>query len=1189
MKLKRKITIYIISAVFAVCLVAALFTANLNAFAYSDRVEITSNTGDTFKAEDISFEEDESFAFSATINFNSGVAAALTFGETEKGLWAFNIDRNANLVKLLYFTKTDDGYSARELLTERFIGNDKMTQAEKLIVEPKVRQVNKVWLAVVITAQSGGAYIECYADGILRFAYTDGSSAARKIDLNRQFDGFEYEGGNIGYNVCAADVFFDEVRVDDSLNYYTELYRNKFHFSQFAHWNNDPNGLVYYGGYYHLFYQHYPFDSVWGDMYWGHARSKDLLSWENLPICLYPERGGAEGATGAGDGYMWSGCARIYHKGESDVIDGERWFGDTSSYRDGDGVGLIIYYTRDGAKQDQMIASSDDGGLTWTKRRYIPSQQILDLGEAKTDCRDPKVFEYDDNGNTVYGMLLTGMREPFDIWFMRSDNLVDWYAAGGFRAKVPLVNTDATNGPECPDIAFLTADDGNEKAVITLTGRGYIVGDLKYDDGNFIFEVEGKDISQMALEEVPVMQMDFGPDSYATQTFYIEEGIYAGETISVSWFSGVPGASASVNSGLLTSLRDKWNCGMTIPVKWGLHFDGENYLLTQTPITKDSSKYKTVIATAENLAVGAGENILKNVKTTTAEIDAVINNPEGGAVAFRVRAGSNEYTEIGWNETDGYYVDRSHTSSGDYLLPRYAEKYVSGMGDKNRLSFLVILDEGGLEVFCGDGAAAFYTVIFASPVSAGMSLECETAITVEKLEISSFVSTWKYGREENALRVGNDKLEMDLTLSNSKNVTVYGEGVEYEIVSGKGVVTYMETPDGIKVFAEKAGEAVIKATCGENTEYISINAYEGVADTDLKYSEITAGEWYISDEGYTGTISADDAFIFSDRTGADFIYSARFNLKNGVAAALVFRATSDMKNYVIANYDNGAGKVKLWSSAGDDIQVDRRVPDLSDIALTVTARANRVKVYLNQELVIDAELREEAPESGLFGLNVCAATVSFKSVAVTDLSDEKYTNGNIEWNHTDSSAFEIINRTLSNKTVDSGFYTVEGRKIVLSQNYMASLPDAGSYVLEVKGQKSRYQIEIEVESIPSAVWQDRQLQGGNAVFYIGNTSSDTLYINGNAVDKSLYKIDGMYLTVDARAFGYGDNEIKLNDNLRAKVSVNAIPTLEPNFNEGNSTAIYVSLFVIVGAVLVGEGAFIAFILLKKGKKDGSDD
>ncbi|MDE6505587.1 MAG: GH32 C-terminal domain-containing protein [Clostridia bacterium] len=1184
MGIKRKLTFCALLILAAACMAAGIFTVKSAANAYTDKIEITSNAGDTFKAEEASFDKDASFVFSATVNFTNGDAAALTFGETENGLWAFNVDRAGNRVKLLYFTKSDGGYSARELLSEYFIGNDKITQAERNMVEPNVRRISAVNLKIAVTVNGGAAYLECYADGIRRFAYKDGSAPADTLDLNGRFGSLKYEGGNLGYNVCNADVAFtDTVIGGHDYSYYSELYRNQFHFSQFAHWNNDPNGLVYYNGYYHLYYQHNPFGNVWGAMYWGHARSTDLMHWENLPVCLYPEQAAANG-WGGGDGYMWSGSARIYHRGESAVIDGERWFGNDDS-------GLIAFYTRDGAKQDQMIMSSNDGGLTWTKRRYIPTQDILGLGAAKTDCRDPKVFTYDDNGKTVYGMLLTGMCEPYNVWFLQSGDLVNWKAAGGFKAKVPLVNTERTNGPECPDIAFIEADNGIKKAVITLAGRGYITGDLSYADNQFIFSVNGKNVAEMELEDVPVKQMDFGPDSYAAQTFYIEDGEYAGKTVSVSWLSGVPGAEASVDSGLLTQLRSRWNCGMTIPVIWGLHFDGNGYVLTQTPITENIVNGKATIASAKNYEVKAGEDILKALSANTAEIVAEIENPEGGAVAFRVRVGENEYTEVGWNKKEGYYVDRTHTASGNLYLPNYAGRYVSATADDTKLSFFILCDNGSLEVFCGNGANPFYAVTFSSPNSSGMSFYCEKDVTFTKLAVNKIASVWNSGADDGYLAVGSDSVELDLSLCKQKDVLVRGAGkVSYEVISGKNAVTFVETSDGISIYAESAGEAVIKASCGELVQYIKVKVHGGEADSDCEFGDVISGDWYRSDEGYLGKIKSGDAFVMSERRGGDFMYSATFDLNSGIAAALVFRADSEMTQYVIANYDHGAGLVKLWSSAGDGVQAERRLNDLENVVLTVFAKDRTIKVYLNDMLVIDYVLCEEAPKEGLFGLNVCAAEVLFKCVSVTDDIDKDYIAGDKAWSHTDGGAFEIVNRSLNNKIVDSGFYTVDGRLVTLSQNYMASLPSAGTYVLEIRGKKSFYCIELKIDSVPLPVWRDLKLtENNNAVFFIGNLSADGVKVNGKIIDASLYKVEGMQLTVYADAFDYGENEVTLSENLCAKVTVSGVAKLEPHFNAGHADVIYAVLFSLVGAVLVAEAVIIALIILKKGKKDGGND
>ena len=331
-------------------------------------------------------------------------------------------------------------------------------------------------------------------------------------------------------------------------------------------------------------------------------------------------------------------------------------------YPNGNGEGLIAFYTRDGVLQDQMVMSSDDGGMTWTKRHLIP-QTAATAPEfmGKTDCRDPKVFPVQKNGAkvTLWGMALTGMGTG-NIWFLKSTNLLDWTYAGNIKGFTNDPNINFRS--ECPDMAFITADDGSTRAVMTLTAREYLVGNIQYDEAKGLIQfidLNGVDVSTLKPEEIAYQRMDFGPDSYATQSYYIddEESEYYGKTISVSWFSGVPGGVASIDSGALQALRKVWNGGgVTIPVEWGLKKYGNKYLLTQTPIVKDSTAFeKTELFNETEITVTAdGENILKNVNAKRFELQATVHNPNGENVAFRVGVGADEYTEIGWTVTDGY-------------------------------------------------------------------------------------------------------------------------------------------------------------------------------------------------------------------------------------------------------------------------------------------------------------------------------------------------------------------------------------------------------------------------------------------------------------------------------------------------------------------------------------------------------
>ena len=127
---------------------------------------------------------------------------------------------------------------------------------------------------------------------------------------------------------------------------YQEMYRPQFHFSPPAHWMNDPNGMVYYGGEYHLFYQYFPDSTVWGPMHWGHTISKDLIHWKNLPVALYPDS----------LGYIFSGSA---------VVDEQNSLG-MQNGNEKTLVAIFTYHNMAGEKagtnrfQSQAIAYSTD-------------------------------------------------------------------------------------------------------------------------------------------------------------------------------------------------------------------------------------------------------------------------------------------------------------------------------------------------------------------------------------------------------------------------------------------------------------------------------------------------------------------------------------------------------------------------------------------------------------------------------------------------------------------------------------------------------------------------------------------------------------------------------------------------------------------------------------------------------------
>lgn len=234
--------------------------------------------------------------------------------------------------------------------------------------------------------------------------------------------------------------------------FYTEPNRPRLHFTSRVGWMNDPNGLLYHQGEYHLFYQHNPYEREWGNMHWGHAISKDLIHWEEFPIALYPDEHGT----------MFSGSA---------VIDYEN----TSGFGTRQNPPMVAIYTADSpAKQSQCLAYSLDKGRTWKKYGKNP---VID-SKAKWnshDTRDPKVFWHAPIKKWV---MVLNERDGHSIY--NSTNLKDW-----------TYESHTTGFWECPEL-FELAVDGNPKEtqwVMYGASGTYMLGNF---DGRKFQPVAGK-------------------------------------------------------------------------------------------------------------------------------------------------------------------------------------------------------------------------------------------------------------------------------------------------------------------------------------------------------------------------------------------------------------------------------------------------------------------------------------------------------------------------------------------------------------------------------------------------------------------------------------------------------------------------------------------------------------------------
>ena len=1138
--------------------------------------------GDQFYLSETSYAKDEKFVYSATLNFDNSInsqAGGLVFGaEADDHYFVFNVDRIENRVKLLYFEVVETGYKVEELYIDYYIGNDKMNDNEKAMVLPKVATMGFVDLKVIITPEDDKVYAEFYADGIKRFIY---GTDREVIDLSDK-----YEGGYLGYNTFQAKIDFTNVEIGKSdYSYYSEMYRQQYHYSQYNKWNNDPNGLVYYNGYYHLFFQHHPYDKLWGDMYWGHARSKDLVHWEQLPICVFPDR--IDGV----DGWAWSGSARVYHRGESSEVD--NWLKPETE------TALIAFYTRDSSYQNQVIMISEDEGLTWEKKFMIKQQDLYT--ERIGSWRDPKVFKVNTGEKDIWGMVVANM-EGNTAYFLKSENLINWSPAGEFQIY----------RPECIDVVYLEADDGTTQTVMLFEGREYLVGEMKYDaakgeiyfekhDGTDIrdfidYELKGKDLEKKKEEnEIGALKMDFAWDSYATQTFYIDDPNCEnyGKTIAISWFSGVPSAPESVDSGAFQAVRERWNGGgFTIPVELGLVKQGDEYVLTQKPITVDNVDFtKESILEVESLDYGSDSaNVLSSVNTHLFELSAEITNPNKEAIEFKVNIGEDEYTSIGWNSIDGYYVDRTHTSDAGLNLAYYRVKYSSYKGlDDTNLSFYILSDNGSIEVFCGDYTVPFYVLTLPSIYSTKATLEVSGDVTINNLMVNEIKSVYDRGdvpSDEGILYVNKDFVRLDLDLTKEDKILYYTtlEAVPTcEIVSGEGVVSFETSKEGIVVKALSTGEAELKITCAGKEKNVTVKVDSGRVESDILFSKdgIIGGNWYLSSEGLIGKQASGDGYILSNTSLKDCYYTAQFDLSNGVAAALILRANQDMSNYVMINYDKNGKIVKAWSPNKEYLNVWVGEFDYANVTLSAVVEGENVKVLINGKEVGNFTLESDILEEGYLGLNICAAEVVFKSITL-QVSNYEYNGNKLNFKgNVDQYIQKIVNVTNKNTVIDKSFYTVSGREVYIDENYFKTLDHTGVYEFLVVGEYSTFTIVVDVKTIPSITFKNQELStGDNLNVFIGSMEVENVYINGELYQD--YEINNMVLTINSKAFKEGKNTLKING---SEIEVNVSPlneTIFENTTEQPFNILWVIIPLVV-VVLITVGVVVFVLIRKRGK------
>ncbi|MDT2674916.1 glycoside hydrolase family 32 protein [Enterococcus dongliensis] len=451
--------------------------------------------------------------------------------------------------------------------------------------------------------------------------------------------------------------------------------RLKMHFMTPLGWMNDPNGLVFYQGEYHLFFQFYPYDVEWGPMHWGHAKSHDGIKWEYLPIALAPS-----------EEYDYSNIERGHGCFSGSAISVENK--------------LVVMYTGnvDGRtpRQTQNIAFSEDG-RSFTKYSNNPVIDAFPV-EATEDFRDPKIWKKDELYYAVIGTKKDGKGKAA---IYSSPNLKDW----DYRGIAAESNGKQGDMWECPDLFTLNQQDILIISPMYGTKNSnpyYLLGDFDYETCRF--------------EQSEFFTLDYGKDFYAPQTFTDDKNRRIMIGWMNMWFTEMP------------EKKDGWAGAMTIARE--LTF--KNNKLYQSPIA-ELNDYRVDSEYMENIQVNSESNFnisLANASDILLIVDIENSKAESFDIFVKCSEDMKEKTNLHFDlKQMNITVDREFFGQGD------TDDSIAPLSVNNGKLFIrLILDTNALELFINEGEYTLTSRIYPKNRDELFIIKSEELLQVERLE-----------------------------------------------------------------------------------------------------------------------------------------------------------------------------------------------------------------------------------------------------------------------------------------------------------------------------------------------------------------------------------------------------------------------------------------------------------------------
>lgn len=486
--------------------------------------------------------------------------------------------------------------------------------------------------------------------------------------------------------------------------YYQELHRLQFHFSPARNWLNDPNGLVYFEGEYHLFYQYNPEGNLWGHMSWGHAVSVDLVHWTELDVAI-PEDAQ----------YMiFSGCIVVDHHNRS-----------------GFGVNnrppLVAIYTgaaqQEGGIQNQQLAYSNDHGRSWIKYANNP---VLD--EHLQHFRDPKVFWYAPQHKWVMVVALSDVKK---VSFYESHDLKHWTHLSDFGPAGSVVDLW-----ECPDLFELPLEDHPDERRWVLKVDDFRGAPAGGGSGGqvFIGEFDGRQFTLSQAKDA-VQWLDHGLDFYAAAS-WSNIPVQDGRCLWLAWMNNHQYAQRTPMA--------PWRGAMSLPRRVTLRSHANGCRLLQTP-AQELETLRVAHDQRSQCLITNQQLSLAPIITHGQGLEILAEFHIGDAQEFglKVHVGSDQETVIGYDtRTQAVFVDRSRSGVIDFH-PGFTGRRSAPLDPvQGVIKLHVFVDAGSIEVFANEGECVLTELLFPGPGDAAFVYVQGGSTTLLTLDVWRLKSIW---------------------------------------------------------------------------------------------------------------------------------------------------------------------------------------------------------------------------------------------------------------------------------------------------------------------------------------------------------------------------------------------------------------------------------------------------------------